>query len=99
MAVNYNTNFWSSENNVCVVEADEYDRSFLKLKPDIAIISAMDADHLDIYGTEEAMQDAFIEFTAAIKPNGLLLSKHGLKRGNELSAPIHLHYSLQNESC
>jgi len=99
VAVNYNTNFWSSEKNVCVVEADEYDRSFLKLKPDIAIISAMDADHLDIYGTEEAMQDAFIEFTAAIKSNGLLLSKHGLKRGNELSAPIHLHYSLQNEAA
>jgi UDP-N-acetylmuramate--alanine ligase len=91
--------FWSSEKNVCVVEADEYDRSFLKLKPDIAIISAMDADHLDIYGTEEAMQDAFIEFTAAVKSNGLLLSKHGLKRGNELSAPIHLHYSLQNEAA
>ena len=48
ISANYNTNFWSSERNVCVVEADEYDRSFLKLKPDIAVISAMDADHLDI---------------------------------------------------
>src|SRR5215213_4101579 len=53
---NYHTNFWSSERNVCVIEADEYDYSFLRLKPDIAIISAMDADHLDIYGTEEALQ-------------------------------------------
>ena len=48
IAANYNSNFWSSERNVCVVEADEYDRSFLKLHPDIAVISAMDADHLDI---------------------------------------------------
>lgn len=49
IATNYNTNFWHSNNNVCVVEADEYDRSFLKLNPDIAIITSMDADHLDIY--------------------------------------------------
>ena len=53
---NYNTNFWSSERNVCVVEADEYDRSFLKLHPDIAVISSMDADHLDIYGTTAAVE-------------------------------------------
>ncbi len=50
ISVNYNSNFWSNEHNVCVVEADEYDRSFLKLSPDIAVITAMDADHLDIYG-------------------------------------------------
>ena len=50
IAVNYNSNFWSSEKNVCVVEADEYDRSFLKLSPDVAIISSMDPDHLDIFG-------------------------------------------------
>ncbi|MBK5272691.1 MAG: UDP-N-acetylmuramate--L-alanine ligase, partial [Bacteroidia bacterium] len=53
IAVNYGTNFWSNEKNVVVIEADEYDRSFLKLSPDIAIITAMDADHLDIYGTAE----------------------------------------------
>jgi UDP-N-acetylmuramate--alanine ligase len=96
---NYNTNFWSSDKNVCVVEADEFDRSFLKLKPDVAIISAMDADHLDIYGTEEAMQNAFVEFAGKIKPNGLLLSKHGLKKDKELSAPHHLRYSLQNDAA
>lgn len=45
IAVNYGTNFWSSEKNVCVIEADEYDRSFLKLSPDVAVITAMDADH------------------------------------------------------
>src|SRR5438270_4976773 len=62
ISVNYNTNFRSSENKVCVVEADEYDRSFLKLNPDIAIITAMDADHLEIYGNKESMQDAFIAY-------------------------------------
>ncbi|HEY8689900.1 MAG TPA: UDP-N-acetylmuramate--L-alanine ligase [Chitinophagaceae bacterium] len=98
VSTNYNTNFWSSEKNVCVVEADEYDRSFLKLKPDVAVISAMDADHLDIYRTEEAMQNAFVEFAGKIRPNGLLLSKHGLKKDKELSAPHHLRYSLQNDA-
>jgi len=99
IAVNYDNNFWSSENNVCVVEADEYDRSFLKLSPDVAIITAMDADHLDIYGTAEAMEQAFIDFSNKIKSNGLLISKFGLKRSNDLKASIHLHYSLQNKSA
>ena len=80
ISVNYYTNFWSSSNNVCVIEADEYDRSFLKLSPNIAIITAMDADHLDIYGDEKSMQDAFIEFANKIKDGGLLISKFGLKR-------------------
>ena len=66
IASNYNSNFWSSNNNVCVVEADEYDRSFLKLNPDIAIITAMDADHLDIYGTAENVEQAFIDFSASL---------------------------------
>ena len=81
------------------MEADEYDRSFLKLKPDIAVISAMDADHLDIYGTEEKMQQAFIDFSARIKPNGLLISKFGLSKGENLRADSHIHYSLQNDSA
>jgi UDP-N-acetylmuramate--alanine ligase len=98
ISVNYNTNFWGSERNVCVIEADEYDRSFLKLSPDIAIISAMDPDHLDIYGTPTEMENAFIEFSSKVKPGGLLLSKHGLKRGKELKATKHLTYSLQNEN-
>ncbi len=96
IAVNYNRNFWSSENNVCVVEADEYDRSFHKLSPDIAVITAMDADHLDIYGTAEAMEQAFIEFTEKIKPGGWLISKHGLKRSSELKATHHITYHLSD---
>lgn len=97
IATNYNTNFWSNERNVCVIEADEYDRSFLRLHPNIAIISAMDADHLDIYGTEEAFQQAFIDFTQNLKPGGLLVCKYGLKRRRKLLAERIITYSLQND--
>lgn len=96
ISANYQTNFWSSERNLCVVEADEYDRSFLKLSPDIAVITAMDPDHLDIYGTAEAMEDAFIAFTGRIKQGGWLLSKYGLARGAELKAPGRLTYGLRS---
>lgn len=99
IAVNYGTNFWSSEKNVCVIEADEYDRSFLKLSPDIAIITAMDADHLDIYGTAAAMEQAFIDFTKKVKPGGLVIGKFGLERAKELHSQQYLSYSLQNESA
>lgn len=99
IAVNYNSNFWSSKRNVCVAEADEYDRSFLRLTPNIAVVTAMDADHLDIYGTAEAMEDAFIEFTGKIKKDGLLISKFGLERGSELKGAKHITYSQQNKNA
>lgn len=99
IAANYNSNFWSSENDVCVVEADEYDRSFLKLNPDVAIITAMDPDHLDIYGTAENVEQAFIDFSAKVKPGGLLVSKYGLKRRNELKAAGNTSYHLQNQQA
>jgi UDP-N-acetylmuramate--alanine ligase len=96
---NYNSNFWSSPNNVCVVEADEYDRSFLKLSPDAAIITAMDADHLDIYGTAENVQQAFIDFSSKIKPGGLLLSKQGLPGDKELKASVHYRYNVEESTA
>jgi UDP-N-acetylmuramate--alanine ligase len=99
ISVNYGTNFWPSERNVCVIEADEYDRSFLKLSPDIAIITSMDPDHLDIYGTAESVEQGFIDFSKRIKPGGLLISKFGLKRTKDLKADRHITYSLQNESA
>lgn len=99
IATNYQTNFWSSDNNVCVIEADEYDRSFLKLSPDIAVISSMDADHLDIYGDEKSMQDAFVEFGNKVKEGGLLISKFGLKRIKEVSTKKKQTYSLQNDAA
>lgn len=99
IAVNYNSNFWPSEKNVSVVEADEYDRSFLKLSPNVAVISSMDADHLDIYGTAENMEQAFIEFSERIKSDGLLLSKYGIKRTDALKAHEHLTFHLHNENA
>lgn len=96
---NYNTNFWSSEKDVAVIEADEYDRSFLKLAPDVAVISAVDADHLDIYGDEAAVQDAFVAFGNKIKEGGLLLSKFGLKRMREIEVLKKLTYSATNDAA
>jgi UDP-N-acetylmuramate--alanine ligase len=96
ISANYNSNFWSSERNMCVIEADEYDRSFLKLSPDIAVITAMDADHLDIYGNEKAMQDSFIEFSGKVK--GTLFIKEGLARMDEFKAPAKMTYSLRESA-
>lgn len=99
IATNYGTNFWSSTNNVCVIEADEYDRSFLKLSPDVAVITAMDADHLDIYGDEVSLQDAFIAFGNKTKEGGLVLHKFGLKRTKEIGASNKWTYSLGNDAA
>ena len=96
IAANYQTNFWIDTNNVVVVEADEYDRSFLKLTPDVAIITAMDADHLDIYGTPEEFGNAFIQFSEKIKAGGLLISKYGLSRTAEFKVSNHLTYSYSD---
>ena len=91
---NYGTNFWSHERNVCVIEADEFDRSFLKLSPDIAIISAMDADHLDIYGTAGDVEQAFIDFSRRVREGGRLIAKHGLARSNDLRGENYLSYGV-----
>ena len=99
IAANYQSNYWSSENKVAVIEADEYDRSFLKLFPDVAILTAMDADHLDIYGTAEEVEKAFIQYTSNIKTGGTLIVKHGLKRSAELKADNIISYSLQNDAA
>ncbi len=99
ISVNYNTNFWSNENNICVVEADEYDRSFLKLHPDIAVISSMDPDHLDIYGTAEAVKDAFLAFSEKIKSGGTLVQKHGLPIPKPAGDISQLSYHLTDHSA
>lgn len=78
IASNYNTNILFGENNVMVVEADEYDRSFLTLHPDIAIITSMDADHLDIYGNDASVKESFKLFASQLKNGGRLIHKRGL---------------------
>jgi UDP-N-acetylmuramate--alanine ligase len=68
----------SDKSDLVVVEADEYDRSFLTLSPYMAVITSVDADHLDIYGSEENYRAGFEEFTSLIQPGGVLLMKKGL---------------------
>ncbi len=79
---NLNSNLLVSEeedNSIMVVEADEYDRSFLTLHPNIAVITAADADHLDIYGHKDALSQSFKEFINQIVEGGTLVMKHGLE--------------------
>lgn len=73
---NYNTNLLISQNDVMVAEADEFDRSFLQLHPEIAVITSMDADHLDIYGDEQHIREAFKAFASQV--SGKVIVKHGL---------------------
>ena len=78
--VNYNTNFLvSAKPQWVIVEADEYDRSFLKLQPDIALITSMDADHLDVYGDMSQMLESFQIFARNIKRDGTLIVRSDLK--------------------
>lgn len=77
---NYDSNFLlSAKSPWTVIEADEFDRSFHTLSPWIAVITATDPDHLDIYGTEEAYLESFAHFTSLIRPGGFLVMHTGLK--------------------
>ncbi len=67
-----------SAKEIIVLEADEFDRSFHKLNPDLAVITAIDPDHLDIYGTKEAFEQAFVDFTHLIQPHGGLMIQENL---------------------
>ena len=75
---NYDTNVLFGQSNIVVVEADEYDRSFLTLYPDIAVITSMDADHLDIYGDHAQLTESFRLFASQVKTGGALIHKKGL---------------------
>ncbi len=99
ISLNYNTNYWSSLTPTAVIEADEYDRSFLKLHPDLALLTSTDADHLDIYGTHEELETAFATYTGNIKPGGLLLYKYGLSLAKRFTAETQRTYSLQNDAA
>ena len=91
---NNGTNLLMSANDVVVAEADEFDRSFLQLHPEIAVVTAMDADHLDIYGDLEHVQEAFRNFSSQV--SGAVIKKIGLPLGKE-DTPAKLYtYSLDN---
>lgn len=75
---NFDSNLVLGEGSRLAVEADEFDRSFLQLNPDLAVVTSADADHLDIYGTHEAVKEAFSQFIDRIKAGGALVMKQGV---------------------
>lgn len=83
ISVNLNSNYFNSNTSenfpLTITEADEYDRSFLTLSPDIAVVTSMDADHLDIYGTADELKKTFLDFIKKIKPHGHLIINNKLK--------------------
>ena len=94
---NYNSNFISKGHEITVVEADEFDRSFLQLSPDIACITSMDADHLDIYGDTSSIESAFKDFSDLLPNSGNLLIKKGLPLiGNSVAIEETADFSAQN---
>ncbi len=74
----FNSNFLFEGTDYSVVEADEFDRSFLRLSPNVACVTSMDADHLDIYGNHNELKKAFEEFATRLKPGGILFVRNGL---------------------
>ncbi|MEM7102583.1 MAG: UDP-N-acetylmuramate--L-alanine ligase [Bacteroidota bacterium] len=80
IAGNFDSNFVEGKSEWVVVEADEYDRSFLQLSPDIATVSSIDADHLDIYETAEFMENAYREFLLKVKPDGKVFVNQKIKK-------------------
>lgn len=94
---NYNSNLIGSGKAVTVVEADEFDRSFLHLHPDIACVTSMDADHLDIYGTVDSIQDSFREFAAKISDAKYLFVPLGMPLdGTSVGIGGNARYTAQN---
>lgn len=97
---NYNSNLMlSDKSDLAVIEADEFDRSFHWLNPYMAVITAVDPDHLDIYGTPEAYRESFEHFTSLIRPDGCLVMKKGLQLQLRLPKGAKLYtYSATEEA-
>lgn len=95
---NYGTNLLLSNNSsYVVIEADEFDRSFHWLSPYATIITSTDADHLDIYGTEEAYLESFNHYTSLIQPGGALIIREGIRLQPRLQEGVRL-YTYSSES-
>lgn len=86
----------SNESDLVVIEADEYDRSFFTLTPYMAVVTAVDADHLDVYGTEKEYRAGFEEFVSLIRPDGVLLMKENLPISPRLQKGVKIYtYSIE----
>ena len=95
---NYGSNLiLSDHSDLTVIEADEYDRSFHQLSPYMAVITAADPDHLDIYGNEDAYLESFRYFTTLIRPGGVLIIKKGIKIRPDVQNGVTVyHYSMND---
>lgn len=93
----FGSNFIMEGTEYSVVEADEFDRSFLWLQPEVACVTSMDADHLDIYGSAEALCDSFSEFAQRVRPGGTLVVRNGLSlKGLTYGIEDDSHYAIRN---
>ncbi len=93
----FNSNFLLEGTDYSVVEADEFDRSFLRLTPNVACVTSMDADHLDIYGDTDALTQSFHEFASRLKPEGKLFVRNGLPmKGITYGIADDADFSIQN---
>lgn len=96
IAVNYNSNYLQGQNDVVVIEADEFDRSFHRLSPDMAVVTAVDTDHLDIYGSKEAIDEAFLEFVGKVAEDGFLVVKNNQSINEKLPVLDKAFYDLHD---
>lgn len=95
---NYETNLLlSDKSDYVVIEADEFDRSFHWLSPFASVITATDADHLDIYGTEEAYLESFNHYTSLIRPGGALIMRKGIRLTPRLQDNVKLYTYSREE--
>lgn len=94
ISTNYNSNFLSSDSELTVVEADEFDRSFLHLSPFASIITSTDADHLDIYGNKDDLLEGFKQYVKRIDENGWLIKHHSV----EITRPDAITYGLDSSA-
>lgn len=99
ISLNFNSNLLlHPEAEMVVVEADEFDRSFLTLTPNIAVITSLDADHLDVYSNKQQMDNAYKEFVQRINPNGVLITKQAYRTALDAERLKVLTYSIEQKA-
>lgn len=98
ICINFNSNFIDG-NEYSIAEADEFDRSFLQLEPNIALITSVDTDHLDIYGNLEAIEDSFHAFCNKVRDNGILITHISIKEKILNKNVKNLRYSLLDKNA
>ncbi len=98
ISINFSSNFVAGDNKVLVVEADEFDRSFHTLHPDIAVVTAIDSDHLEIYGTREELVKNFVQFAGQIHSDGRLIHQSKLHCFDALPV-ARWSYALSDENA